>query len=190
MRALPRAWVFVAILVLLAGLWWLLPGRDAPPPDASIDDGPQRVQPLDWISFNEPAGAWRYDRISATRTLGWVGDRTVAGDLANIEVAVAAADSSLTEVRAEYRATIEGAGTVTRFDEDDTRIPGTDAAIVLVASGTDAGVDFGVVVLLMGVEDRVVTLVMGSAGGPSVAELRATADSVVIDRDELLAQLG
>lgn len=190
MRAVPRAWVFIAILVVLAGLWWILPGRDAPPPDPAVDDGPERVQPLDWISFEQPTGPWRYDRISATRTLGWLGDRTVAGDLANIEVAVAAADQSLADVRTDYRGSIEAAGTVTGFDEDDARIPGTDGAIVLTASGTEEGVDFGVVVLLMGVEDRVVTLVMGSAGGPSIAELRATADSVVIDREQLLEQLG
>ncbi len=180
----------LVVLIGLAGLWWVLPGRDAPPSDTVVEDGSERVQPLDWISFEQPQGAWRYDRINATTPLGWLGDRSVAGDLANLQVSVAPAGQGLAEVRADYRESVQEAGTVTRFDESDTRVPGTDSAIVLVASGTDDGIVFDIVVLLMGVEDRVVTLVMGSAGGPSLADLRATVDSVVIDREALLEQLG
>jgi len=179
------------VLVVLAGLWILLPGRDAPRPDAGAEDGPERVRPLDWISFEEPEGAWGYDRISATIAFGWLGDRSVSGDLANLEVSVAPRDSTMTGVRADHLDELDGGGRIARVDESDRTIPGTDAAVLISASGDDDEVEFRAVVLLMAVDDRIVTFVIGSvAGGPSAMDLRSTVDSVQIDRDELLVQLG
>ena len=189
--ALRMAAIAILVLVIVAGLWWVLSDRDARSSGEVVDAGPQRVQPLDWISFEEPEGAWGYDRISSTTTLGWLGDRSVSGDLANLEVAVTPRDTTLSEVRADYRSRLEAEGVISRVDETDRTIPGTDAAVLISASGTDDQVEFAIAVLLMAVDDRIVTFVMGSMeGGPTPADLRSTVDSVEVDRDELLAQLG
>lgn len=187
--ARERTLMAIVVLVILAGLPWVLSDRDARSSDEVAGAGPQRVQPLDWISFEEPAGAWGYDRISGTTAFGWLGDGSVAGDLANLEVSVQPRDSTMTEVRSHYRTELDADGRISRIDEADRTIPGTDAAVLISASGDAAQVR--IVVLLMAVDERIVTFLIGAAaGGPSAAELRSTVDSVEIDRAELLAQLG
>jgi hypothetical protein len=189
--AIRMAAIAILVLVAVAGLWWFVSDRDAAPSEQAADAGTQRVQPLDWVSFEEPEGAWGYDRISSTTTFGWLRDPSGSGDLANLEVSVEPRGVSLAEVRQDFRDRLEAQGIVTRVDEADRQIPGTDAALRLFAAGTDDDVDFAVVVLIMTVEDRVVVFVAGSsAGGPTAADLDGTVASVVIDREVFLDQLG
>ena len=190
-RVLPMVGSAIVILVALAGLWGMLSDQDTRSPDDLVDAGPSRVQPLEWISFEEPEGAWGYDRISSTTTFGWLADRSAPGNLGNLEVSVAPRDRGLAEVRADYRDGLEMPGSLSRIDETDRMVPGTDAAVLLSASGNDDDADVAVVVLLMAVDDRIVTFVISAGpGGPSASDLRSTVDSVRIDREGLLSQLG
>ncbi len=190
-RLMRFAQIALVVLLLMGAAWWFVDDDQAPttPPEPA-ETASQRVQPLEWISFIEPDGAWGYDRISATAAIGWLGDSSVAQDLANLQISAESRGSDLASIRDEFRETMESQGTVSAIDETDRNIPGADGAIRLLTTGEDDEVDFHLLVLLMAVEDRVVEFVLGSAGGPSIAELEASASSVEIDRDLLLEQLG